>query len=164
MNLTVRPFSLATLRALAQGDAAAASEHFGQLLPAELGEESWVWQHYADLLSSRPEVDGWITEAVLQDGVVVGYAGFHEPPDESGEVELGYTVLSPYRQRGIATASVALFIARAEARGVRRLTGYVAPDNEPSMKVLRTNGFTYVKDVDGKQGTQLMFERKAGDD
>lgn len=54
----------------------------------------WVWQYRVNQLTSDPGCAEWLTQTVVAEpeGAVVGYAGFHGPPDEAGMVELGYSV------------------------------------------------------------------------
>lgn len=60
--------------------------------------------------------------------VVVGLGGFKGPPAE-GRVEIGYSVLEPYRRRGYA------------AEAVRGLMAETLPELVASIGVLEKNGF-----------------------
>ena len=57
-------------------------------------------------------------------GVVAGHARFHVPPDETGIIEVAYSVDPAYRRRGlapvVATVLPALIIFRGFDRGLGR--------------------------------------------
>ncbi len=73
--------------------------------------------------------------------IAVGGIGFHGPPDESGDVEIGYAVVPSHRRRGVAGVAVAAVIAYARAHEVARLIAEVDPDNAASLRVVAAAGF-----------------------
>ena len=79
------------------------------------------WPH-ADTLDALGMVAKHGSEAwlILENGVVVGDAGTHGPPDENGDVEIGYGLAEPARGRGLASEFVAALaqalLARPEVR------------------------------------------------
>src|SRR3954447_10294294 len=81
------------------------------------------WPH-ADTLDAVGMVAEHGSEAwlVLEDGVVVGDAGTHGPPDEAGDVEIGYGLAEPSRGRGLSSefvpALAQALLARSEVRRV----------------------------------------------
>jgi RimJ/RimL family protein N-acetyltransferase len=83
------------------------------------------------------------------DGLAVGDAGFHGPPDEDGEVEIGYALVPAARGNGLAAEATGLLVAWARAQpGVRRVAARVEPANEPSRRLLERLGFAR----DGERG------------
>jgi ribosomal-protein-alanine N-acetyltransferase len=101
-------------------------------------------------LEAAPKQAGWWTWYGLLDGegaaapVLVASAGFLGPPRE-GAVELGYSVLPAFQGRGYATEMARALVGWAFAQaGVRRIVADVLPDNTPSVRLLRTLGFTEV--------------------
>jgi hypothetical protein len=70
---------------------------------------------------------------------LVGSAGFFGPPDEEGEVEIGYSVCLVDRRRGIATAAVAALCELASARGCASIRARTTADNLGSIAVLERN-------------------------
>jgi ribosomal-protein-alanine N-acetyltransferase len=82
----------------------------------------------------------WLTHLIVLGGTVVGMGGFTGPPCD-GEVEIGYQVAPPYRGRGIATAAVRAWVARARAAGLRRVVARTDLYPGPSATVLARAGF-----------------------
>ena len=73
---------------------------------------------------------------------VVGDIGFIRPPDDAGEIEVGYSVVPSRRRRGYATEALAALVAWAfEQPGVTAILAGTDPDNDPSQRVLRSAGF-----------------------
>ena len=76
------------------------------------------------------------------DGLAVGDAGFHGPPTEDGEVEIGYALVPSARGTGLAAEATALLVEWARAQpGVRAVAARVEPSNEPSRRLLERLGF-----------------------
>jgi RimJ/RimL family protein N-acetyltransferase len=84
------------------------------------------------------------------DGLAVGDIGFHGPPDEDGEVEIGYALAPCARGAGLATESVALLARWALAQpGVSAVSARVTPANHASVRVLERLGFLPDGDREG---------------
>lgn len=82
------------------------------------------------------------TWLVVVDGAVVGDCGWFGPPDDAGEVEIGYGLAASARGQGLGTEAVAVLAAWAEQQpGVRLVTAEVLPGNEPSLRLLARLGF-----------------------
>ena len=76
------------------------------------------------------------------DGLAVGDAGFHGPPGEDGEVEIGYALVPAARGTGLAAEATALLVEWARAQpGVRSVAARVEPSNAPSRRLLERLGF-----------------------
>ncbi|WP_182353977.1 GNAT family N-acetyltransferase [Flaviflexus huanghaiensis] len=79
--------------------------------------------------------------------------------------EIGYWVAQRDAGRGIATGAVAEALRFAGQLGLARIVAATLPDNHPSMKVLRRNGFTefgrasQYMEIAGKRSDHLLFER-----
>ena len=144
-----------------------------QLLGARLPED-WPDDHDARFLRLRleqmrddPEVEEWLVRAVVlrPDARVVGHAGFHGPPgvnalEKPGFIEIGYTVFAPFRGRGYATEAALALMGWAGARGgVEGFVASVAPENEPSLAIVRKLGFVPVGERwDQEDGLELVWE------
>lgn len=164
-RLELVSMSLAFMRALRDGDLAAASGEIGARVPAGLRVQLEHFLEYRiPMLAADPASRPWLGRAMVmtdEDGrrAVVGTIGFHAPPDETGRVEIGYSVEPGYRRRGLATEAVAAMLAWAEANGVHRFRASVSPTNEPSLAIVRSFGFrrTGVQ-WDEFDGEELVFE------
>ncbi|GLZ53011.1 hypothetical protein Acsp07_26280 [Actinomycetospora sp. NBRC 106378] len=82
----------------------------------------------------------WLTHLLLEGGEVVGMGGFTGPPRD-GEVEVGYHVAPARRGRGLATAAVRTWVARAGRAGLVRVVARTAPGPSASTTVLTRCGF-----------------------
>ncbi|MFE2144221.1 GNAT family N-acetyltransferase [Streptomyces sp. NPDC059456] len=143
------------LRALANGDLASGSTESGVALDEHfVGDRArWIFGYRADQLAKDPSAAPWITRAAVSepDEVVVGDAGFHGPPDETGMVEVGFTVVPGYRRQGYARAMLAALLVRAAAEPeVRTVRARISPDNTASLATIAGFGFTRV----GEQGNE----------
>ena len=83
------------------------------------------------------------------DGLAVGDAGFHGPPGEDGEVEIGYALVPAARGSGLAAEATGLLVEWARTQpGVHCVTARVDPSNAPSRRLLERLGFA----PDGERG------------
>jgi RimJ/RimL family protein N-acetyltransferase len=92
-------------------------------------------------LAEHPEHTGPGTFLVLLDGVVIGDCGWFGPPDDTGEVEIGYGVARSVRGRGVAAEAVAQLLTWVASQGATRVRAEVLPGNEPSLRLLHRLGF-----------------------
>ena len=110
------------------------------------------WPH-ADTLDALGMVAKHGSEAwlILENGVVVGDAGTHGPPDENRDVEIGYGLAEPARGRGLASefvpALAQALLARPEVGRV--VAREVLADNVPSRRALERAGFRLEREHDG---------------
>jgi RimJ/RimL family protein N-acetyltransferase len=74
------------------------------------------------------------------DGLAVGSLGFFGPPDETGEVEIGYGLVESARRQGLITEAIALAVGAAEATGAR-VMAHTDAGNLPSQGALLKSGF-----------------------
>ncbi len=88
------------------------------------------------------------------DGRAVGDAGFHGPPTEEGEVEIGYALVPSARGTGLAAEATGLLVEWARAQpGVNTVAARVDPTNGPSRRLLERLGFAR----DGERGGLERF-------
>lgn len=157
--------SPAALRALIAGDEAAASAALGVAVTDFLLAERWLWEIRLADVERNPAAAGWIAAAVVSvpDGVVVGHAGFHGPPDDEGVVEVAYSVDPAFRRRGFATAMLAALLRRAEADpAVRSVRASVRPDNRGSLATIAKFGFFKIGEQwDPEDGLENVYLRSA---
>lgn len=99
--------------------------------------------------------------AVLADErVIIGGAGFHALPNADGMIEIGYSVLEPFRRNGFGTEILhGMWRWAIEQPGVRILRYTVGIDNVPSQRIVRSLGFAHVGvQIDEEDGPEDIFE------
>lgn len=75
---------------------------------------------------------------------LVGICGFKGRPDESGSVEIGYSILSDFQRRGFATEAVARLVVWAFSHhNVKEVCAETLPHLVQSIRVLQKNGFEF---------------------
>lgn len=144
-----------------------------RLLVARVGEE-WppplfdadALEWALDQVRIDPRFEEWgMRYMVLRDSdgggpEAVGVAGYKGPPDTESEVEIGYSVLPSYQRRGLASEAVAALMAHAfDLHGVARIVAHTLRHLDPSIGVLRKNGFTLEAELDDEG--LVRFAREA---
>ncbi|MFB6550357.1 GNAT family N-acetyltransferase [Streptomyces sp. NPDC056405] len=116
-------------------------------------------------MDADPGQARWMArQAVVGDeGLVVGHAGFHGPPDEAGMVEIGYSIDPRFRRRGYARSTLIELLRRAAAEPtVATVRATIGPNNVASLATISGFGFTHVGEVwDEEDGRELVFEAPA---
>ena len=114
-----------------------------------------------DLLRRNPGDSGWAAWywlAKKHKPVVIGLGGFKGPPAE-GFVEIGYSLLPEFQNKGYASEAVAALLGWAFAHGeVERVAAETLPDLAPSIRLLERAGF--VQAGAGTEPGSLRFERR----
>ena len=126
---------------------------FARLLAAHIPTEWPVAPELIPFVLSQldnvPQAAEWLPWAIidLQTDWLVGDAGFKGLPDAQGGCEIGYSVISSFRQRGFATEAVAGIIAWVRhIRFIRLVHAETLASNRPSQRVLEKNGFVFAGD------------------
>ena len=154
-----------TLRALADGDLAAANRSSPvRLTPYLAGEDCRrVWGIRAVQVVDEPESADWITGIVWdpERRLAVGRAGFHGPPDDTGMVEIGYSIDPQHRRQGYARAALRALMERARREpAVNTFRATVSPDNAPSRDLVVSEGLVEVgEQMDDEDGLEIIYER-----
>ena len=109
-------------------------------------------------------VEGWYgwyaVRAADQEGprALVGGAGYFGPPDESGTLEVGYSVLPEWQRRGYASEMVETLVDHAFTfAAVERIIAHTTEANPASIAVLLRCGFH--RAGAGRETGTLLFER-----
>ncbi|TDC27610.1 N-acetyltransferase [Streptomyces sp. 8K308] len=158
----------AVMSALLDGDLPAASRKAGVALTEYFVNDSarWLWRFRLGQMAADPGHARWMArQAVVGDeGLVVGHAGFHGPPDEVGMVEIGYSVAPEFRRQGYARAMLVELLRRAAAEpAVTTVRATISPDNVASLATISGYGFVEVGEQwDEEDGLELIFEVPAG--
>ena len=105
-------------------------------------------EFFLGVLRARPEAVGWtVWYVILPDAddrlrLAIGAIGACGPPDEQGEIMIGYSLVDPYRGHGYATESLRGFLDWAFRHpGLRRVVADTFAELPASIRVLQKNGF-----------------------
>lgn len=95
-----------------------------------------------------PEQQGWSLWYLLtkkhDPPRVIGICGFKGKPDRAGSVEIGYSVLKPYRVQGYATEAVERLVTWAFShQNVVEVAAETLPYLRKSIRVMEKCGFTF---------------------
>ena len=141
--------------------------------PPELNDEG-SFNYALGLIESGVAADGWgfyyMVDTAGANGVgqrasasqqLVGFGGFKGAPSLEGQVEIGYSILTPHRRQGHATAMCKLLIEKAfREPQVQEVIATTLPALEPSIGVLLNLGFSLVGETDGIVTYSLPKARK----
>src|SRR4029453_7921348 len=106
----------------------------------------------ARLEAGGAEAEGWYSWYAVREGdaegprALVGAGGYFGPPDPSGVVEIGFSVLPEWQRRGYASEIVEALVARALAKpAIKQVIAHTPPSNVASVAVLMRCGFQQVQ-------------------
>jgi ribosomal-protein-alanine N-acetyltransferase len=155
-----------TVELMLAGDSVAAGERLGVVLPPDIGRTSeGLLRVRLNDLRSAPEAEPWLLRVIADRRTprrMVGFVGFHGPPDHGGRAEVGYEVLPEYRRRGIALEATRGLLEWARGRGVRTFVASVRPGNIASQALVSRLGFERAGSRwDPVDETELLFELPA---
>ena len=163
-RVEVVQLSAATLKALADGDLAAANLASSVPLTAYFvdPESRGLWRRRSRQVEADPESAAWVTGVIwdAQRRVAVGRAGYHGPPDAAGMVEIGYAVDPAHRRQGYARAALEALLDRAGREPeVRTVRASIRPDNTASHRLVAQYGFVEVGEQwDEEDGLETIYE------
>ncbi|MEU5836082.1 GNAT family protein [Streptomyces diacarni] len=152
------------MSALLDGDLSEAGRVAGVSLTEYFvtGRARWLWRYRLSQMAADPDHARWmVRQAVVGDeGLVVGHAGFHGPPDELGMVEIGYSIAPDFRRQGYARAALIELLRRAGAAAeVSTVRATISPDNVASLATISGFGFVEVGEQwDEEDGREVVFE------
>jgi RimJ/RimL family protein N-acetyltransferase len=112
--------------------------------------------HWARIMSNETNPTG-ILNTILTDETVAGNIVYWEA---AGEPNIGYWLGKTHWGKGIASAAVAQFLTKIEARPVY---AHVAKHNVASIRVLEKCGFQLAREDrgDGDEGEELVMELRS---
>ncbi len=123
---------------------------------------------FLHLLLISPEMEEWLVWLWIRrgdpagDDIVIGEGGFVGWPDQSGTVEIGYSILPEFRRQGLASEGVAGILPVAFARPeVQRVIARTLPENIASIRTLERLRFHRVEDEIEKDGICYALSRMA---
>jgi [ribosomal protein S5]-alanine N-acetyltransferase len=161
-RLELVPIPPEAIEALLHAERETAEGKLGRRLPADFPSPedlNGFLPIQLQRMRAEPELRDWMARLITtkSDGAI-GHAGFHGPPETIGRAEIGYTVFKPYRRQGYATEAAKALVDWAFEQGQREVFASVAPDNAPSLAVVRALGFIQVgTQIDEVDGLELVF-------
>jgi ribosomal-protein-alanine N-acetyltransferase len=161
----------ALLEALLAGDYTRAAQIGGFQIPNDLVLSKRTLQMRLRQIRANPEMQPWLLRAIVirQSQMMCGRIGFHSEPgpedlrDVAADgVELGYAIAEPFRRQGYAKEAALLLMRWAfENHRQRCFILSIAPNNEASLAIARSMGFSEVgSHIDKEDGLELYFERR----
>ena len=130
------------------------AEHLGRMLETPV-PENWPPELYdrepmnfALRQLADPAEQGWsFWYLIIKDASgrqLIGICGFKGRPNAAGSVEIGYSVLSQFRNQGFATEAVERLLTWAFShQSVLEVSAETLPHLQQSIRVMKKNGFVY---------------------
>jgi len=142
-----------------------AEEQLGAVVPADWPYEDDVrhLQRWQKDMAAENRVAPWRARAIVRisDERMIGHAGFHGPPDDTGMIEIGYTVFPAFRGNGYATEAARRLLELAKEIGATTFRASVSPDNAASLAIVRKLGLVKTGErMDDVDGLEFVFERQ----
>ncbi len=162
-RLDLVPLTPETIEKLIAGDHGGAATILGLTFPDEFptpGERHGFLPVQLERMQADPQRRDWMARIMVSrsDRSVIGHCGFHGPPEMIGRAEIGYTVFTHYRGQGYAKEAAGALVEWAFAQGASEVYASVAPDNAPSLAVVRSLGFIQIgTQIDEVDGLELVF-------
>lgn len=104
-------------------------------------------------VKNKPEMTKWTRLVVLkEEGIVIGEIGGQGNPDETGEIELGYSIVTDYQGHGYMKEALSGMIEwLLQQKKIKRIFARSFEQNTASIKVLEGTGFIYQEGHDEMQ-------------
>jgi [ribosomal protein S5]-alanine N-acetyltransferase len=103
-----------------------------------------------EYLKAHPDALGWWMYLMIHsaDRRLIGLVGYKGRPDAAGMVEIGYSLSTRYRLRGLATEAARSLVNHAFThQEVRKVQAHTLPERNGSVRVLEKLGMKYVGTV-----------------
>ena len=126
--------------------------------PPALTEEADM-RDLRDALRAHPGETGWRTWVFISPVMhrLLGTGGFKGAPDDEGVVEVEYSMLTSYREQGLATEAVNTLLQWAYADDrVKRVVAHTRDDRDASHRVLEKAGFVQSGRTRGDDGHDVI--------
>jgi RimJ/RimL family protein N-acetyltransferase len=169
-RLELIPLGPETIEKLIGGDRDGAAASLGVAFPEEFpspGEREGFLPIQLERMQAAPQRRDWMARIMVSRGdrSAIGHCGFHGPPEMIGRAEIGYTVFTHHRGQGYAKEAGGALVDWAFTQGESEVYASVAPDNAPSLAVVRSLGFIQIgTQIDEVDGLELVFVRRPDSD
>lgn len=152
-RLRVITFEVDMIKALVEGTA-----QLEKLIPYGVPAEypldvyKQFFPYKIDRFTKHPKENQWEGLIIHRESrTVIGDIGFKGSPNESGEINLGYSILPHYQGLGYATEAAIGMVEWGLAQpGVRKITASCSLDNHASIRVLQKAGLVQMQE-DGRK-------------
>jgi len=137
------------------------ADHLATMLNAKI-ESGWppgeydrsAQEFFRDRLQQGGKaVIGWyswyaiLRQSIYKCPLLVGAGGYFGPPDDRGEVEIGFSILSAWKGRGYATELTSALVDNAFVDlSVQKVIAHTTAQNIASINVLKKAGFVCAGD------------------
>lgn len=111
--------------------------------PPELTDET-AMRRLCETLDADPEQTGWRAWVFISPVMhrLLGSGGFMGTPDADGVVEIGYSMLTSWREQGLATEAVNTLLQWAYSHDtVKQVVAHTPDDRDAAHRVLEKAGF-----------------------
>lgn len=104
-----------------------------------------------------PLRDWWVYLIIhVQDNMLIGSCGYKGEPDSNGMVEIGYEIITPYREKGLGTETAKGLLDHAfQHASVRKVIAHTMAEENASGHILEKLGFAQTQDVNDPDEGQL---------
>lgn len=94
---------------------------------------------------------------------LIGSAGFHDFPDSSGMIEIGFGIVPEKQNQGFGKELLhGMWRFITDRADVKTLRYTVSPSNEPSIHIISSLNFNLVgEQIDEEDGVELIYEMDA---
>jgi [ribosomal protein S5]-alanine N-acetyltransferase len=118
---------------------------------------------YAQMLIDDPLQLGWGVWLMIHinDSTLIGDLGFLGKPNEQGTVEMGYEVISAYRQQGFAFEAVEALVNFAFTQPeLQRIIAHSPDDHTASIRILEKLGMRQISQNENLLKWELKLESR----
>jgi len=133
--------------------------HLGVSVPENWTEFGTRALHFAlEKLKTANEDAGWWTYLPVHkvDNKLIGSCGYKGGPDSKGMVEIGYEIMKPYRNKGLATELVESLVKNAFSFAtVNVIQAHTLGEENASTRVLHKNKFIKTGQIEDARHGQL---------
>ncbi|MBW4422915.1 MAG: GNAT family N-acetyltransferase [Nostoc desertorum CM1-VF14] len=122
-----------------------------------------IFPMYAQMLIDDPSHLGWGVWLMIHiaDSTLIGDLGFIGKPDQTGTVEMGYEVLSAYRQQGFVFEAVEALVDFAFTQPeLKRIIAHSPDDHVASIRILEKLGMQQIARDENLLTWELKLESR----